>query len=142
VGHDTVSESINLFTFSYKDSGEALQLSEQEAWKKWKPVIEHLLWQSYYRVLSFVSFPAPVGEAYLAAQSLSEQLGGKVYWRLEGRVFQWNDAEFSPGLKINVLFFGSAVRGKNTVMTRRNWRGMYLYEPIITLMVAHLRVNG
>lgn len=115
-------------------------MAEVEPWRKYVPVIDHLLWQAYYRVLGFISFPAPVDESFQAVQNLSEQLGGKVYWvpTLEGRVFRWDDVEFSPGLKMGLWFVGSKIRGKNTVMCRRGWWTLYLTEPILLIAGAGL----
>lgn len=116
-------------------------MAEVEAWTKWGPVIEKLLWQCYYRILGFISFPAPVDESFLAAQKLSEELGGKVYWVLEGRVFRWDDVEFSPGLKMSLWFVGSEIRRRNTVMARRGWWTLYITEPILLLVgLAHERI--
>lgn len=109
-------------------------MAEVEAWAKWVPVIEKLLWQCFYRILSFISFPAPVDESFEAARDLSVQLGGKVYWvhGLDGRVFRWDDVEFSPGLKMSVWFAGSKVRRKNTVMIRRGWYTFYVLMVVLT----------
>jgi len=96
-----------------------------EQWGKWVPVIEHLLWQVYYRVLSFVSFHGPLSEAYYAAEHLSDGKGGRVYWVILDRVFRWDDVEISPGISTKVWFFGGP---KNTVMARRGWWAMYLLE--------------
>lgn len=102
-----------------------------EEYEKWIPVIDHLLWQVYYRVLSFVSFHGPVDEAFKACIKLKEAKGGSVYWVLPKRAFRWDDVEVSPGIKMTVWFFGSAVRRKNTVMCRRGWWAMYLFDPYV-----------
>lgn len=118
-------------------------MAEQEAWERWIPVIEKLLWQCYYRVLSFISFPAPIDESYEAVQYLSElerpllhDYGGEVHWVSEPRVFRWDDLELTPEIKMGVWFMGSALRRKNSVMIRRGWWTLYLREPIYVLMTG------
>jgi hypothetical protein len=102
-----------------------------EPWTRWVPVVERLLWQCYYRILSFVSFPAPVDEVFLAAEFLSTRdlfpLGGSVKWVVPDRIFVWDEVEFSPGLMMDVWFMGSALRRKNTAMARGQWWKLYLY---------------
>jgi len=102
-----------------------------EPWKKWVPVIEHLIWQCYYRVLSFISFHGPIDESYKAAKLLSEERGGEVYWVIPDRVFRWDGATVSPGITINIWFFGSAIRRKNTVMARVGWWTLTLFAKVL-----------
>lgn len=112
-----------------------------QAWEKWIPVIERLLWQCFYRILSFISYHAPIDESYQAAQSLSGTKGGEVYWVIPDRVFRWDNVEFSPGLKISVWFFGSALRRKNTVMVRRGWWTFYLLDVYVKRMARALALE-
>jgi hypothetical protein len=94
--------------------------------ERWVPVIDHLLWQTYYRILSFISFHGPIDEAYQAAQYLSQTRGGEVYWVVRDRVFRWDNVEVSKDIKMNVWFLGSAMRRKNTVMARVGWWTMWI----------------
>lgn len=104
---------------------------ETEPWRRWIPVIEHLLWQNYYRILSFVSYPAPIEESFQAAEELSKTYGGTVSWSLDyHNLFKWEDLEFSPGLKMSIYFVGSAIRQRNTAMIRRGWWKLYLFQPL------------
>jgi len=109
-----------------------------QEWEKWIPVIENLLWQVYYRILSFVSFHGPIDEAYEAAKFLSGTRGGEVYWVIPDRVFRWDDVEVSPDITMKVWFFGSAIRRRNTVMARRGWWALYLLDPYIEALARTL----
>lgn len=115
--------------------------SLQEPWRRWIPVIDRLLWQAYYRILSFISFHAPVGESYQAAQELSGTRGGEVYWVVPDRVFRWDDVEVSPGIRMTVWIFGSALRGKNSVIARRGFWALYLFDTYVKGMARVLRVE-
>ena len=112
--------------------------SQDVGWEKWVPVIDRLLWQCYYRILSFISFHGPVDEAYQAAKKLSETKGGEVYWVIPDRVFRWDNVEISPGIKMKIWFFGSAIRRKNTVMARRAWWALYLFDPYVKTLARTL----
>lgn len=92
---------------------------------KWAPIIEKLLWQNYYRILSFISFHGPISESYVAATSLIPQLGGNIFWVVENRIFRWDNVEISPGITMTVWFFGGP---RNTVMARRGWWSLYLFD--------------
>ena len=111
-----------------------------EEWERWIPVIEHLLWQCYYRVLSFISFHGPIDESYKAAESLSKtpERGGVVYWVVPDRVFRWDRVSVSPGIEINVWFFGSPMRRKNTVMTRVGWWTLTLFTETLRARAKRL----
>jgi hypothetical protein len=102
--------------------------------EKYIPVVDTLVNQAYYRVLSFVSFRAPIDEAYQACQSLIDKRGGKLYWVIEGRVAKWEDFEVYPDIKMSVYLFGSKIRRKNTVMCRVGWWKMYLIDTIIKVL--------
>jgi len=103
----------------------------QEPWHRWVPVIDRLLWQVYYRILSFISYHGPIDEAYQAANFLSGTKGGEVYWVVPQRVFRWDNVEISQGIMMKVWFFGSAIRHKNTVMCRVGWFKAYILETVI-----------
>ncbi|TRZ51724.1 MAG: hypothetical protein D4S01_04225 [Dehalococcoidia bacterium] len=107
----------------------------EEPWRRWVPVIDKLLWQVYYRILSFISFHAPIDEAYSAAKHLSETKGGAVYWVMPDRVFRFDNIEISPGIRLDVYFFGSASRRKNVVMFRRGWWSLYIIDTAIKTLV-------
>lgn len=107
-------------------------------WEKWVPVIDRLLWQAYYRILSFISYHAPIDESYEASKSLSGTRGGEVYWVIPNRVFRWDNVEISPGIKLTVWFFGSALRKKNTVMVRRGWWALYLFDTYVKTLAKTL----
>jgi len=108
------------------------EMSEiEEPWGRWVPVIDRLLWQAYYRILSFISYHGPIDESYQAAKFLSGTKGGEVYWVVPDRVFRWDNVEISPEITMKVWFFGSAVRRKNTVMCRVGWFKAYIIETAI-----------
>jgi len=93
-----------------------------EPWMKWVPVVEALLRQAYYRVLSFVSFHASIDESVKAIEYLTSTKGmGKIYPVIPGRVYRWDGAEVFPGITMNVWVFGSPTRKKNTVYARVGW---------------------
>lgn len=92
----------------------------------WVPVIDRLLWQCYYRILSFISYHAPIDESYEAVNVLARERGGDVHWVIPGRVFRWDGLTLSPGITMSVWFFGSAIRRKNTVMARVGWWSLWI----------------
>lgn len=97
-----------------------------EDWEKAANVMNELLKQAYYRILSFISFHFGVEDAYLAAQWLAENVrGGQVYWVVEGKIARWDNIEVFPSIFMNIWFFGG---NKNTVMARRGWWALYLLE--------------
>jgi hypothetical protein len=112
-----------------------------EPWARWVPILDGLVFQAYYRVLSFVSIHAPVSEVYEAARHLAEtKRGGEVYWVVEGRVARWDGLDVSPpyGVTMNVWLFGAKLRGKNTVLARRGWWSLYLFDPLVKSLAATL----
>lgn len=114
-----------------------------EAWMKWIPVVDSLLLQCYYRVLSFISIHAPIDEVFKAARYLArEKRGGKVFWVVPDRVARWDNVEVFPGITMTVWIFGSKIRRKNTVMARRGWWALYLFDPFVKTMATILGARG
>jgi len=110
---------------------------------KWVPVVDRLLFQCYYRVLSFISIHAPVDEVVKAAQYLAvEKRKGKVYWVIEGRVARWDNVEVFPGITMTVWIFGSKIRRKNTVMARRGWWALYLFDTYVKALAKLCGARG
>ncbi len=106
----------------------------EEPWMKWTSILDNLIFQAYYRVLSFVSIHAPVSEVFEVAKHIADaKRGGKVYWVVEPRIAKWENLDVNPpyGMKMTVWLFGSAVRGKNTVITRRGWWSLYLFDAYV-----------
>jgi len=103
-------------------------------WEKWVPVLDSLVFQTYYRQLSWVSVHAPVDEVYRAAEHLAEtKRGGRVYWVFEDKtlgrkVFRWDDLEVFPEIHQTNWFVGGP---RNTAMARRGWWAMYLFDPMV-----------
>jgi hypothetical protein len=90
-----------------------------EAWERWVPVADSLVLQAYYRVLSFVSFHAPIEEAIQAVKRLADtKRGGTVYTVIPDRVYRWDGLEVFPNIHVNLWIFGSPMRKKNTVYAR------------------------
>jgi len=101
-------------------------------WEKWVPVVDSLVKQCYYRVLSFISWHGPIDDAYKAAKKISrEKRGGHVYWVVKGRVFRWDNLEVYPGIYMSVWCFGGKLRKKNTVMARVGWWKLYIIDAMI-----------
>jgi len=101
-----------------------------EEWEKAIHVLDALVVQAYYRVLSFVSFHLGIDASFKAAQHLAEtKRGGKVYWVVEhAGIARWDDVEVFPNIKIALWLFGSKIRQKNTVIARRGWWALYLLD--------------
>jgi len=92
-------------------------------------VLDALVVQAYYRVLSFVSFHLGIDASFKAAEHLAEtKRGGKVYWVVEDRIARWDDVEVFPGIRITLWLFGSKARQKNTCLCRRGWWSLYLLD--------------
>ena len=107
-----------------------------EAWERWIPVADSLVLQAYYRVLSCVSFHAPIDEAIQAVKKIAEtKRGGTVYTVIPERVYRWDGLEVYPGIRMNLWVFGSPIRGKNTVYARVGWW-------TLTLMTETLRTRA
>jgi len=101
-----------------------------EEWEKTVHVLDALVVQCYYRVLSFVSFHSGIDASFKAAQHLAEtKRGGSVYWVVENSgVARWDDVEVFPGIRITIWLFGSKVRQKNTCLARRGFWALYLFD--------------
>jgi len=102
-------------------------------WERWVPVLDALVFQTYYRQLSWVSVHAPVDEVFAAAGHLARtKRGGKIYWVFNTlprrKVFRWDDLEVFPGIRQTNWFIGGP---KNTAMARRGWWAMYLFDPAV-----------
>lgn len=111
-------------------------LRQSEDWEKIVPILDTLVVQCYYRVLSFVSYHYGVDDSYKAAKHLSNiKRGGKVYWVLKDRVARWDDLEVFPGTKMSVWIFGSKHRQKNTVLARVGWWKLYIID-VLTRKIA------
>lgn len=111
-------------------------MSELEEWEKAVEVMDYLLKQTYYRVLSFVSFHFPIEDAYKAAQQLKTKRGGDVYWIVEGKVARWDELEVFPEVYMTIWFFGGQ---KNTVMARRGWWAMYVLETSLAILETAIK---
>jgi len=106
---------------------------------RWVPVAEYLLNQAYYRVLSFVSFHAPLAESYPAIESLVAKHGGKLYWVVEGRVAKWDDLEVYPGITMSIWIFGGP---RNTVYARTGWWKAYVVDSAVKSVAKLLGTYG
>jgi hypothetical protein len=107
-----------------------------EDWERWIPVADALVLQAFYRVLSFVSFHAPINEAIHAVKKIAEtKRGGTIYTVIPERVYRWDGLEVYPGIRMNLWVFGSPTRRKNTVYARVGWW-------TLTLMTEALRARA
>jgi len=102
-----------------------------EEWEKWVPVCDRLLYQCFYRVLSFISVHTSVSNVYKSLERLAEKRGGRLYWVWKDRVARWDDLEVFPGIKMSIWIFGGP---RNTVYARRGWWAMYLFDPYVKSM--------
>ena len=97
-----------------------------EDWRKWLPVCERLLYQCFYRVLSFISVHTSVENVYNCVKEMSSGWrGGRVYWLLRGRVAKWDDFQVFPGIRMSIWIFGGP---RNAVYARRGWWTLYLFD--------------
>lgn len=122
-----------------------IKLAEEPHYMKWVKPLDNIVFQAWYRVLSFVSLHAPINEVFEAARHISEnERGGTVYWVIPDRVARWDDLDVSPpyGLKMTVWIFGSALRRKNSVIARRGFWALYLWEPYVKRMARVLRTRS
>ena len=92
-------------------------------------MLDALVVQCYYRILSFVSYHFGIDASFKAAEHLAEtKRGGKVYWVVEGRIARWDDAEVFPGVRITIWLFGSEIRQKISCLARRGFWALYLFD--------------
>ena len=103
-------------------------------------MLDALVVQCYYRILSFVSYHLGIDTSFKAAEHLAEtKRGGKVFWVVEGRIARWDDVEVFPGVRITIWLFGSKARQKNTCLARRGWWALYLFDVAVKSLA---RVTG
>ncbi|MEM2273628.1 MAG: hypothetical protein QXX56_05385 [Candidatus Bathyarchaeia archaeon] len=104
-------------------------MPEMEEWEKVVPILDALIVQCYYRVLSFISYHYGISASYKAAKYLAEtKRGGKVFWVLKDRLARWDDVEVFPGTKMSIWMFGSKINQKNTVLARVGWWTLYIID--------------
>jgi len=107
---------------------------------KWGPLIERMIITSYYRVLSFTSLHAPIGEIYTACKYMSENTpySGDVYYLIPHRLFNWDNVVVNRNPDYPVTFslrvFGSPIRNKNVVFARVGFYKLYLTDAILSLL--------
>jgi len=109
-------------------------VAEEPEYMRWVAPLDNIIFQAWYRVLSFVSLHAPINEVYEAARYIAEnKRGGTVYWVIPGRAARWDDLDVNPphGVKMTVWIFGSAIRKKNSVVARRGFWALYLFDPYV-----------
>ena len=102
----------------------------EEQWMRWVEPLDNLVFQAWYRVLSFVSIHAPVAEVYEAAKYIAQNhRGGDVYWAIKGYVARWEKLDVNPPheLFMTIWISGNPL-GKNTILTRVGWWTMYLFD--------------
>ena len=102
----------------------------EEQWMRWVEPLDNLVFQAWYRVLSFVSIHAPIGEVYEAAKTVAQtKRGGDVYWVVKGFVARWENLDVNPPheVKITMWMWGNP-SGKNTVLSRVGWWNLYLFD--------------
>jgi len=102
----------------------------EEQWMRWVEPLDNLVFQAWYRVLSFVSIHASIAEVYEAAKYVAQtHRGGDVYWVVKGFVARWEDLDVNPPhrVKITVWIWGNP-SGKNTVLTRVGFWSLYLFD--------------
>jgi len=102
----------------------------EESYIRWIEPLDNLVFQAWYRVLSFVSIHAPITEVYDAAKYIATtHRGGDLYWVIKGFVARWEGLDVNPphGVKMSIWLWGIP-SGKNTILTRAGWWTLYLFE--------------
>jgi hypothetical protein len=102
----------------------------EEPYVRWIEPLDSLVFQAWYRVLSFISIHAPIAEVYQAAQYIAQNhRGGDVYWVVKGFVARWENLDVNPphGVKITIWMWGNP-NGKNTILSRVGWWTLYLFD--------------
>lgn len=94
---------------------------------KWGSIVQRVTFQVFYRVLGMVSIHAPIDEIYETCQSLTETMGGSVYWIVPGSVFRWDGVHVDHTVKQNIWILGSKLRRKNTAFVRVGWWTLTLF---------------
>lgn len=112
---------------------------------KWGSLIERMIITTFYRVMSFTSLHAPIGEIFIACKYMSEKTGfsGKVYWLIQDRIFNWDGVVVNRNpdypVTMNMRIFGSPIRNKNTVFARVGWWKLYIADAVLTLIGTPFR---
>jgi len=128
----------HIYPCSYIECGEVcLSTMPEEQWMRWVEPLDNLVFQAWYRVLSFVSIHAPIEEVFQAAQYIAQNRtslfdpprGGDVFWVVPGFVARWENLDVNPphGVKITIWMSGNS-KGKNTVLSRVGWWTLYLFD--------------
>lgn len=107
---------------------------------KWIEPLDNIVFQAWYRVLSFVSLHAPISEVFEAAKYIAKnKRGGDLYWIIKNRVARWEDLDVNPphGIKMTIWLYGG-VRAKNTVLARYGWWTLYLIDLPLKVVAAVL----
>jgi len=97
---------------------------------RWVEPLDNLVFQAWYRVLSFVSLHASIAEVYEAAKYIAlNHRGGDVYWVVKNYVARWEKLDVNPpyGVTITIWIWGNPT-GKNTILSRVGWWSLYLFE--------------
>lgn len=105
-------------------------MSTEPDYMKWVAPLDNLVFQAWYRVLSFVSLHAPVDEVYEAAKYIAaNKRGGDVYWVVKNYLGRWENFDVNPphGIKMTIWISGFP-RGKNTILSRVGWWSLYLFD--------------
>ncbi|MEM2291664.1 MAG: hypothetical protein QXR44_03175 [Thermoproteota archaeon] len=112
---------------------------------KWGSLIERMIITTFYRVMSFTSLHAPIGEIYKACEYMSRNTpyGGKVYYLIPERVFNWDNVIVNRNpdypVTMNMRVFGSPIRNKNTVFARIGWWKFYITDAVLMLIGTPFR---
>lgn len=94
----------------------------------WKPLVNRVVFQAFYRSLGQVSLPCSIAIASECVKELSEENRGNWRWLLEDRVLVWHDIPIDNAIKIHCYVWGSKTRQKNTVITRTGFWRMWFIE--------------
>jgi hypothetical protein len=102
----------------------------QPEYMRWVEPLDNLVFQCWYRVLSFVSIHAPIQEVYQAAQYIAANIrGGTLYWVVKDYVARWENLDINPpyGIYITIWLSGLS-NGKNTILCRVGWWTLYVFQ--------------
>jgi len=111
----------------------------EPSYMKWIVPLDNVIFQAWYRVLSFVSLHAPLSEVYEAAKYVQKKRGGTLYWVVKYRIARWEDLDVNPshGVKMTIWLYGG-VRAKNTILARYGWWTFYLIDLPLKAVAAIL----
>jgi hypothetical protein len=94
----------------------------------WKPIVERIVFQVFYRQLGIVAIPAGIDTVVKAIDLLCKEGKGSWRWLVQDRIIVWENVPIDKAMKVHCYVYGGKTRQKNTVFTRVGFWRCYVIE--------------